>query len=305
MLRIIRFLLVAVLVVVGLSACEPESDTPGNDTGIADTGQDADTQDTDDAQPDAEDDSGDADEDTGPDPGRVVSVELTPAEVSLRVGDTQQLEVSAQTADGSAPSTADATIESDAPGVVEVSSGGFAIAKSVGQANVTASLEGVSDTILITVEPRPLESVEVVPKNRTIGVGERFEMDVTLTDASGARANDHYDITWESSDTGILTIDAQGVIQGVGEGSATVTASAGGLSDTANFTVEAPTVEIGSVTVTPAQANLFVGETVQLDATIEDTGGSELDSVSVGWVSSDTSVATVDQNGLVRGVGDG
>lgn len=293
------------MIVGALSSCEPDNQNNSADTGVAqDTASELDSENTD-AQSDTQQDTVDATEDTGPDPDRVVSVALTPADVTLSVGDTQQLEISAETADGSAASTADATIVSDAPDVVEVSSGGFAIAQAVGRANVTATLEGVSDTILIVVEPRPLESVEVVPKNRTISVGERFEMDVTLTDTSGATANEHYDITWASADTGILTIDNQGVIQGVSEGSTTVTASAGGLSDTASFTVEAPSVDIGGVAVTPAQSNLFVGETVQLDATITDTGGGEIDSVSVGWVSSDPSVAEVDQNGLVRGMGDG
>jgi alpha-tubulin suppressor-like RCC1 family protein len=297
-----RQLITALLAVLVLAGCEPEDDKPMGDTGIDDATSDTEANDV---ESDVGEDTADAEEDTGPDPDRVVSVTLTPAELTMSVDQSEQLSVSATTAAGDDASTSDAVIESDEPSVVEVSSGGFAIAKSVGQANVTASLEGVSDTILVVVQPRPLESLEVVPQNRTIAVGERFEMAANSTDTSGASANDNYDVAWASGDTSILTIDDQGVITGVGEGQTTVTGSAGGMSDAANFTVEAPSVDIGGVDVTPAQANLFLGDTVQLDATITDTGGATLDSVSVGWVSSDPSVAKVDQNGVVRGVGDG
>jgi hypothetical protein len=57
-----------------------------------------------------------------------------------------------------------------------------------------------------------------------------------------------------------------------------------------------------SVTVTPATATIEVGQQVALTAQVQVTGNA---STAVTWSSSDTAVATVDANGVVRGVAPG
>ncbi|MDX1646990.1 MAG: Ig-like domain-containing protein, partial [Longimicrobiales bacterium] len=63
-------------------------------------------------------------------------------------------------------------------------------------------------------------------------------------------------------------------------------------------------VDVGSVTVSPSQATVVVGETVQLQATVRDESGNVLGDRPVTWSSDDPGVATV-QDGLVRGIGPG
>lgn len=60
-----------------------------------------------------------------------------------------------------------------------------------------------------------------------------------------------------------------------------------------------PTVVVGSVLVTPSTATRIPGETVQLTAQAKSATGTDLAGVSFNWSSSNTSVATVDDNGLV------
>ena len=64
------------------------------------------------------------------------------------------------------------------------------------------------------------------------------------------------------------------------------------------------TAIVGSVDVTPLDATLEPGDTQQLAATISDLHGGPR-SAEVMWSSSDESVATVDQSGLVTAIGDG
>ena len=60
-----------------------------------------------------------------------------------------------------------------------------------------------------------------------------------------------------------------------------------------------PSVVVGSVVVSPTPATRVPGETVQLTALAKSPTGTDLAGVSFSWSSSSTSVATVDDNGLV------
>src|SRR5690554_5573312 len=57
-----------------------------------------------------------------------------------------------------------------------------------------------------------------------------------------------------------------------------------------------------TIDVEPARAMLFAGEQAQFDATLLDAMSQEVSGVSVTWSVADTSVATVDTNGLVTAV---
>ena len=98
-------------------------------------------------------------------------------------------------------------------------------------------------------------------------------------------------ITWLSADENVATIDGNrtgntNTITASTVGTAVVTASNG--TDTETFQV---TVTEGQITLDKQTASVQVGQTVKIGA-----------SVAAEWTSSDTSVATVDANGVVTGV---
>jgi len=86
---------------------------------------------------------------------------------------------------------------------------------------------------------------------------------------------------------------------GAGDGGTGGTAGSGGTGGTGGTVVE-----VGSVTVTPPQASVMPGATVQLEASVFDWDGEPAD-VPVAWASSNPDVATVDAEGLVTGVSPG
>ncbi|HYR13021.1 MAG TPA: Ig-like domain-containing protein, partial [Mycobacterium sp.] len=63
-----------------------------------------------------------------------------------------------------------------------------------------------------------------------------------------------------------------------------------------------PDTAVASVTVSPATANLHIGQTVQLTATPKNAAGTILTGRTVTWTSSNPSVATVSPSGQVTGV---
>ncbi|WP_188959465.1 beta strand repeat-containing protein, partial [Filimonas zeae] len=116
---------------------------------------------------------------------------------------------------------------------------------------------------------------------------------VTLTNGSTGGTG-----VWSSSNTGIATIDNNGLVRGVAAGSAvityTVTTAKGCVSqDTAHIAVNA----LPEMEKSVGLREVCAGSAVTL--TNGSTGGTGV------WSSSAASVATVDNNGLVRGVAAG
>lgn len=107
-------------------------------------------------------------------------------------------------------------------------------------------------------------------------------------------------VVWSSSNNNIVTVSQSGVITAVEEGNATITVA---LKDTEisveiSVTVTRPKPE--SVTIT-GDGDVVVGQTLQLTGTVAPANAKQ----TLTWTSSKTSVATVDDKGLVTGVAAG
>jgi hypothetical protein len=90
-------------------------------------------------------------------------------------------------------------------------------------------------------------------------------------------------------------------VTAAGIGTTSVQASAGGKVGSATFVVEPP---VGSVTITPENALMGVGKTLQLTAEVEDQNGVPV-TRTVDWVSTSTGVASVNPQGVVSALDTG
>jgi uncharacterized protein YjdB len=96
------------------------------------------------------------------------------------------------------------------------------------------------------------------------------------------------DVAWQSSDTTVATINAQGSITGIKAGTTTITATLGGQSATATMTVEPVT----AIAITPATLTVAAGTYLRFTATGTLQDGTTQDlTPSVTWTSSSASVA--------------
>jgi hypothetical protein len=107
---------------------------------------------------------------------------------------------------------------------------------------------------------------------------------------------------WASSAPGIATVSATGVITARAPGTSVIGASSGGVTGDASIVVIAPASPAASVSVTPASASVFVGESTQFFATFLSAAGAAQPGRPVSWSSSNPAIATVSESGLVRGV---
>src|SRR5439155_788178 len=103
-----------------------------------------------------------------------------------------------------------------------------------------------------------------------------------------------------SGNPSVATVSPSGQVTGVAPGTAPITATSEGKSGTATLTVTS--VPVASVSLSPATANIRVGQTMQLTATPKDSAGNTLTGRTVTWASSNTSVASVSGSGLVTSV---
>ena len=93
-------------------------------------------------------------------------------------------------------------------------------------------------------------------------------------------------------------------LKGVKEGTVTIKAVSedGNIESNEGTTVVLPFIKVSSISISPETTTIRVGETKQLTAAVLP---NDADNKEIEWSSSDTSVATVDANGLVTGVAKG
>ena len=139
----------------------------------------------------------------------------------------------------------------------------------------------------------PVATLEIDPASGTVAPGGTLQLTATAKDAAG---NDlTVSISWSSSDNLAATVTDAGLVTGVANGSAMITATADGESGTVTITVQL----VATVNVTPANTLLHVGASTQLVATPLDGSGNVLTGLTVNWTSDNDDAATVDVNGVV------
>jgi plastocyanin len=124
-------------------------------------------------------------------------------------------------------------------------------------------------------------------------LGLTVQLTATAKDASGSAVSGAT-ITYATSPTGIISVTQAGVAMAVGNGSATVTASAGGFSDSRIIRVRQKLVTLD---VNPATAAVPPGRVLSISAAPRDSRGNAIAGLNpVTFVSSAPTVVSV--NGL-------
>jgi len=157
---------------------------------------------------------------------------------------------------------------------------------------------GPSDTAVVTVTPATVATVAVSPATASLVVGQTVQLIATPQDVSGNPLSGRV-VTWSSTNPGVATVSGSGLVIGVAAGAATMLVACEGQSSPVAVTVTV--VPVASVSVSPASANVIVGQTAQLTATPKDASGNPLTGRTVTWSTSNAAVAAVSGNGLVTG----
>jgi uncharacterized protein YjdB len=149
------------------------------------------------------------------------------------------------------------------------------------------------DTCIVTVKPILATGVTVNISEISLYVGETERLTATVFPDNATNRN----VTWSSDNQSVVTVDDSGRITAVSVGTAviTVTTECGAHTSTTAVTVGTPYVPVTSITISPADITLYLGETKRLTAAVFPENATNRDI----WWESDHNFITVDNYGLV------
>lgn len=150
--------------------------------------------------------------------------------------------------------------------------------------NVTVAVTGVS-----------LNATSV---STNLSVGQ-YQLVATVTPSNSDGVNKN--VTWTSSNTSVATVDENGLVTFVSSGNVTIVCQTveGGYLAMCNITIAIP---VESITLNHTDEILSIGDTLTISATVLPQTATNRE---VSWSSTNTSVATVDERGVVTAVASG
>lgn len=177
------------------------------------------------------------------------------------------------------------------PSVVIVDSDGRITATGTGVADIVCHMsDGSERYCLVNVTERPTEFILLQPENE-LNVGDSLSV---VRSIIPAKSNET--VTWKSSNQNIATVDENGTVTGVEQGSCDITAiTADGLESSVTIRCVIPAK---SISLDLKKRSVYQGKEFNLSASLSPAESQQ----SVKWSSSDPKVATVNSKGKVTGV---
>ena len=193
---------------------------------------------------------------TGPAPVASVTIiapsdKLANGDLALWVEDLIPLQAVMLDADGHTLTGREVSWSSADNTVVTVTTLGIVRALKVGSTTISATSEGETATMPVSVTLVPVAGVAVATPAGMF-MGDSVQAVATLTDANGRPLTGRA-IAWSSSAPTIASISATGIIKAITEGTVTVTATSEGKSGSATLSVQAvPAAQLALTTVPSA-----------------------------------------------------
>jgi len=221
----------------------------------------------------------------------VKGIALSENEVSLYVNQTKQLKATISPTNADNPAVVWGSSDSD---VASVSSTGLVTSGIAGNAVITVTtVDGnfsASCTVHVCKHVTGIylsdSMIEAVP-------GLTYQINATITPLTASNKN----VTWVSTNDDVATVDSNGLVTTVATGTAYIIAETedGSFTETCRIIV---TNSAAGFALDSRAEYIDIGETVQLTGKFVP---EEAENKNVSWLSSDETIATVDENGLVRG----
>ncbi len=181
--------------------------------------------------------------------------------------------------------------------VATVDAAGWVTGVAGGTTQITASLIGDPEKkAIFSVTVIPLPTSIAITGAANVGYGQNVLLTAVVTPL-GANTT----VNWSTSNPNVATVDVNGRVTGIAEGTVTITATSivsASIKATHTLTVTDPR----SITLNPSSLALSVGASQTIIATVV---ASSLTDKSVAWSSGNTGIATVDANGKVTAVATG
>jgi len=228
----------------------------------------------------------------------VTGVSLNKNAATLAIGGTEQLTATVQPQNAS---NKNVTWNSSNTAIASVSSNGLVTALAAGTATITVRTVDGNKTATCTITtPVAVTGVTLNKTTTSLTAGSTEQLMPTIQPTNATNKN----VTWESSNTNVATVNSNGLVTAKAVGTATITVRTSDSNKTAicTVTVTAATISVTGVTLNKTSTSLEVGKTEQLTATIQPANATNK---NITWSSNNNNVATVNSNGLISAVAAG
>ncbi|HEV8125726.1 MAG TPA: protein kinase [Gemmatimonadales bacterium] len=154
---------------------------------------------------------------------------------TLSIGGTTTLQAEPYDEQGKPMTGRPVSWSSSAPDIVFVSASGQLIARDVGRATITATVDGKSQSVAVTVSQDPIASIALSPGSISLDPGETASLSAQVRSGSGRVLEGL--VEWSSGSPDVASVASDGKVTAHGAGTAVITGSAGGKQATATVTV--------------------------------------------------------------------
>lgn len=149
----------------------------------------------------------------------------------------------------------------------------------------------------VSVVEKEVTSIEITPQAKMMYVGATQTMTATVLPADA----DNSTIIWMSSDSEKATVSKKGVVTALASGTVRIYAmTENGVSDF--YSIQIVDVEVQDIVLNISKVTLTIGDKQQASVTFEPENATNK---TVTWSSSDESIATVSEDGLITAIAEG
>lgn len=171
-------------------------------------------------------------------------------------------------------------------------------------ANVNGNSAQASFVLTVTENTNISEIVVSAPKNAVL-IGQNLNLQAKAITVGGQEIN-NITVTWQQSNATAANISSTGQLNGLVKGQTKVKAIYNGL-ESKDFLVSVVenNTQIAEIQIQLPTTGLRLNENMQLTALAKNIDGGTINGVNFNWVSSNTSILSINTNGVAMGLAEG
>ncbi|MBV7437198.1 Ig-like domain-containing protein [Aeromonas sp. sif2416] len=232
-------------------------------------------------------------------------ISVIPPTTKVAKGLSLQLQAIATLSDDSTKDVStQASWQSNKPAVLKVDAKGKITAVALGDAIISATLQGVTGQTRVSAVNLTISKIQITPADLQLAIGTKTKLTAIATLNDNSVQDVSSQVAWLSSNKAVATVDGNGLVAGIAAGSTTLSASLLGVTGSASIKIT--NTSLKTLQVIPATSSIALGTKTQLQAvaTFTDNSSQNVSSL-VQWSSSNAAVASVNSQGVVTGAGVG
>ena len=236
----------------------------------------------------------------------LTEIRVQTATTSMAAGRTALFTVEGSFTNGTTkPLRSGLTFTSSHPLLLTLDKDGLGTAISAGDVVITAASGNIAGTAKLTITPAELTSIRISPDKASAIAGRTQQFSLEGSFSDGTTLPLTTGVVWSSSNPSVAKIETNGgLATALAQGLITITAVSEKINNIAHLTVTPP--ELTGIHITPENPSRRSGETQQFTAMGFFTDNIERPlKTDVTWESKDSSVATINEDGLITTAGRG